>query len=615
MSKIKHFKDYELNLKSSIHAIKSMNQAKKIRPLISTIELANALFESNYFMIRTLQDSLSISYYSYEYSRYDLNLEELIAHGCFLAEIEYSTKSSKPIRSHIIQLAKKDIREEKRRTLNYKPLKVGELPFGNGIFNALTKEFIEYSPDITNYDQMKVNYNPEAKVETGYGFKEYVSDFCGGNEQKIHLLYNILRTILFNPNSGKLFYIYGPSGDGKSTFFGDFFMKTVIGENNTSVLSLSQLNEPDKLVNLANTRMCFGDDNDGKLFIKKTGTLKTIATKGVLSLSRKYLDSITFECTPHMVQLVNSVPRFESNDGDALMRRTIALETNNQFDAKNTAIKSIKDVFTDEFAESAVLSLLDETDVPFYDRFDESDSKLFYDSMQSTDDVFEYIKDQINLDEDDLEKIFKFDAIPKKLIYGSYQKYCEEQQIDALNPKSFFVRSMKYISNLGYDFVDKRIMEQALESKFKFDLDKIDQTILDNSEISKTSKLNGYYVKKRESKLILKKENTINQITFKEWLGIWSDSLVSKKMIHQKKEIEIENKLEKSLEIPEENEIDYLNDELLKRNNRLDKIKKSLSNDQKDNTYLRNLFNELETVDTLSTQFITLMTEAEEYLN
>lgn len=549
---------------------KALSKASGERKLTINNYFCEEIYESTFFTIINISSSRVLYYYDPKRKMYSANLSDLIETCAEVANLLITSSQIKSVTSYLTKKVERClINGDKSRVVEYKPLKVGELPLKNGIYNALTKKFVPYSHEITNINKMDVNYNKDVK-RPDYNFNQFIREFCGYNENKVKELYQILRTLIFNPNSGKMFIIQGNAGDGKSTFFGKFFGK-LMGEENVASITLSQLNEPDKLVNLAGKRVAIGDDNDGTLYVKKVGIVKSIATKGYISVTRKYLDSLTFIPDLHMVQLVNSYPRFEPSDKDAIKRRIVVFGVNNQFTKSKTDDKSIANAFTTDFLEDALNCLLDDKVMPFRSDFDLTDSKMLFDTINNNDDIASFLEETI----EDETSVFNNEVIPKILLYSQYKVWCDENLTSPLSSKSFFLQAITKLDELGYSFYNKQVRISTIMHNKELDFEAIKEEVKDESKLDTHSRPRGYFRKDHDVKVIAEVDETIKDISITTWLKMWennvlNDNSFSKKEvntpINKKVEMEIElepKKVEGGNELNLDDEISKKIDKLL----------------------------------------------------
>ena len=518
-------KSFETSLQVEFENARLLNSGKKLDP----IALADIIFKHSYFM---LDESDNLHYYDFRLKRYSPLVEKLLQQCFSLAStLLVQTKS---VIAHLTQLAIRDMGSDQLRTIRYKPLPVGQLPLANGILNVLTKDFTAYSPKVTNLNQMSVRYNSNVS-KPDYSFDQYVDEFCGHDDKKKQNLFTILRTIIFNVNTNKIFYIYGSAGDGKSTFFVDFLMP-MIGESNTLVMNLSQLSDADKLVGLGSSRYCVGDDNDGSIYISATGTLKSIATKGYMSVSRKYLDAVSFQSQAQMVQLVNSIPTFGAKDVAAIARRTVVFEADNRFAQTGRANLAITEMFTQAFMEDALLTILDDSIMPYQIGYDMTDSQLFLSTMTNADEVSDFIHHQLALhDMGDHESMFEHDIIPKSIAYLYYVEYCKEHGDNKgrVSSKQFFNRCVKTLSNLGYVYKASNTGTNKAKADKLFDVDLVPHAVKETTNLGRNKVINGYFRKVGKAKIQDEISQDVKQVTLVEWLSTFSHSVtVTKTSTH-----------------------------------------------------------------------------------
>lgn len=189
------------------------------------------------------------------------------------------------------------------------------IKFRNGILNVETGELLPNTPDFVITNAIPWDYRTD--TETGLIDKALLNMSCGDKEKRA-MLEEIAGYTFFRRNElRKAFILAGQPVSGKSTYLR--VIEAMIGKSNVSNLSLADLNERFKPVQLANKLVNLGDDISEK-FIDDTSVFKKVVSGEPLEVEYKGQDS--FSLTPYakFIFSVNEMPRIKDTGGGALNR-------------------------------------------------------------------------------------------------------------------------------------------------------------------------------------------------------------------------------------------------------------------------------------------------------
>lgn len=352
----------------------------------------------------------------------------------------------------------------------YSPHQGYEIPVGNGIYNALTDKLEQYTPEITILNRIETDYVRNAKHPKlgGITFEKMMSDLSNHHPDRIELLHQILKSIVTGIQpSASMFIFLGEGGDGKSVFFD--LISYMIGIQNVGYVNFEEINDHNAMIKAFDKKLALGTDNDGKMYIKKTSFLKRIASRDVLTLSRKFMSSISVKFQPMMVQLCNELPRFgEMNT--AIRRRIVIFRAENSHTNKGTANTDLEEIIKDKRLHEYVLSYILEK-IPYFSNYNDLDSNVLVDSLEDEDYVSQFIEDLISSGFINQSN----SKIPTNILYAAYRDWHNEniESSKVMSINSFNARIKTKMHQMGFKFNTElkhsRSRLSALESSGQFD--------------------------------------------------------------------------------------------------------------------------------------------------
>ena len=389
------------------------------------------------------EESLNLAIYDYDKKIYVMSYMHL---NKYLVAITGLTS-----RSQIDSLTQIIVSREEELCF-FNPLPKYKIAVGNGIYNCLTKKLEPFTPLYTVLTRISTNYieNPIKPVfSDGFTLEKMIADFANNNVDRIQLLSQIIKSILTGVNTSDVFFIIiGPGGDGKSTMFS--MVTNLIGKQNASFLNFSEINNPDKLLTTLNKKLMLGMDNDINLYIKKTALIKSMASHETITLQRKYMNSISVNFSPVIVQLCNEMPRF-SETKESMRRRIVTFKSENSHYKNGTQNNNIKKYIKDKyFLEYALWYFLNEEITPYYNDYNEIDRELTDESLNNDDVLGQFIEDMVQIKYiNDVNKM-----IPLRHLYALYLDWFNENNPGAkpFGMRTFKTKISEFMYKLGYTF-------------------------------------------------------------------------------------------------------------------------------------------------------------------
>lgn len=210
---------------------------------------------------------------------------------------------------------------------NKKQSPANYIAFKNGIYDILTDQMIDFSPDYIITNKINHNYVKEAYSQE----TDEALDRIACNDKNIRsLLEECIGYCFYRRNElGKAFILTGEKSNGKSTFLD--IIKAILGDENISALDISELGDRFSSAMMFNKLANIGDDISDE-FLKggQLAIFKKIVTGNRIKAERKGYDP--FEYNPYCKLLfsANDIPRMRDKTG-AVLRRLVIIPFNARF--------------------------------------------------------------------------------------------------------------------------------------------------------------------------------------------------------------------------------------------------------------------------------------------
>lgn len=199
------------------------------------------------------------------------------------------------------------------------------IAFKNGIYDLVTGELKEFSPDYIITNKIDWNYEPKAYAKG----TDRTLDLMACEKKEIRLLIEEMIGYCFYRRNelGKAFVLIGDKSNGKSTFLD--MVKNLLGDNNISSLDLKELGDRFKTAELLGKVANIGDDI-GDEFIGNTAVFKKLVTGDRVSVERKGQDPFEFNNYSKFLFSANTIPRMKDRTG-AVLRRLVIVPFHQNF--------------------------------------------------------------------------------------------------------------------------------------------------------------------------------------------------------------------------------------------------------------------------------------------
>ena len=201
------------------------------------------------------------------------------------------------------------------------------IAFRNGLYSLASGSLLPFSPEIAITNQIPWDYNPDAYSDIADRTLDKLS--CSDGEIR-SLLEECMGYCFYRRNQlGKAFFLTGDKSNGKSTFLS--MLRDLLGEENTSSLDLSELDERFSIAGLAGKLANIGDDiSDEFLQGRSIAIFKKIVTGD--RIKAEYKGENPFQFSPYVKLLfsANDIPRTKDRTG-AVLRRMVIIPFNATF--------------------------------------------------------------------------------------------------------------------------------------------------------------------------------------------------------------------------------------------------------------------------------------------
>lgn len=205
------------------------------------------------------------------------------------------------------------------------------IAFNNGIYDIITNQLIDFTPDLVITNRIPWNYNSNAYSE----LLDKMLDKLSCKDKSIRaILEEAIGYSFYRRNElSKSFCLTGEGANGKSTYLD--LIKDVVGQKNISALNLDELGERfsisylnGKLVNIAD------DISDDFWQSKELANFKKIVSGNLIKAEVKNKinsDEDNIKPNVKMFFSANTMPRAKSKGFSALLRRLVKIPFNAKF--------------------------------------------------------------------------------------------------------------------------------------------------------------------------------------------------------------------------------------------------------------------------------------------
>ncbi|WEA38591.1 DNA primase family protein [Lysinibacillus fusiformis] len=205
------------------------------------------------------------------------------------------------------------------------------IAFKNGVYNIETRHLIEHDPSKYFTSLLSVNFPEHSSTNELYYFEKFMSDITNGNASLYDRLQEILGYIISEIRDIKCIpFLIGPKDSGKSVFLK--LVEYIVGENNTSNLSLDQINKPDYLVKIIGKRLNTCAEVP-EINLNKLDTLKKLSGGDKITVRGVFENPIDFTNSAALLFAGNELPTIRHLDkSNAFIERLVIVPFTNKIE-------------------------------------------------------------------------------------------------------------------------------------------------------------------------------------------------------------------------------------------------------------------------------------------
>jgi P4 family phage/plasmid primase-like protien len=329
---------------------------------------------------------------------------------------EYTIQRANEVIGYIKTLSDDQVQHITRHTDVETPLIL--IPFKNGVYNIITKTLGPYDYCVPFFNQLPVNFDPNADCPR---FKQFLDEVADPGDHAViqeWMGYCLYRAYPF----AKALLLVGRGRNGKTVLLK--VINTMVGPENTSHISLQQLTTNRfAIANLYNKYVNNFADLPDKAVVD-TGNFKTLVGNDPVTAEKKNKPFFNFINYAKFGFSCNKVPE-SYDETDAYYARWIIVTFPNQFlgdkDDKELLNKLVEELpGIVNFALAGLHRLLQRQDFSYNKSLEET--RKFYKRSSST--VHAFVEDCLEVDSEG--------AITKEGLYSAYATYCKANKIVAL---------------------------------------------------------------------------------------------------------------------------------------------------------------------------------------
>lgn len=213
------------------------------------------------------------------------------------------------------------------------------IPFSTQIYDLKENKFIEYSPQYVFLNRFPYDYKPDAPRQEK--IIQTIQQIADGDEEVMKLLFEAMGNCFYLLNSYRgAVMLYGKNGsNGKSTLLN--MISRLLGRDNASFLSMQDLSEKFRLIEVYGKAVNIGDDIPST-YIPDTSTFKKLVTGEYVTAEKKGKDPIQFKPFAKMFFAMNGLPSV-SEKSKAFFGRILLIPLNKDFSNAENRDNSLKD--------------------------------------------------------------------------------------------------------------------------------------------------------------------------------------------------------------------------------------------------------------------------------
>lgn len=329
--------------------------------------------------------------------------------------------------------------------------------FKNGVYNHKTRKLESFTPRKVFLSRINTNHNPNAEepVFDDWSFSEWMDQITKGDYKKSLQIWQLFGTVIRpNYNNKTSFFIYDEKNNtGKSTFLR--LLLNLVGEENTSALDLSQMEERFAPSTAENKALIIGDDNDRQYNIAKSNNFKRMVAGEYMNVEQKGKDGYQTKFNTTIVQSMNGLPDFKTVD-KGLLSRIVIIRFDYQFsiDEKNTNVKD-KYIENEQLLEYIAYKAID-VDIDNIVRTRENE-ELLHQLETSSNPVKAFYNEVVT------KIIRKSRQVPPLILFKIFNNWTEFvlRKNITLDQKAFTTRIKEFFEDDGWTYKNSRLSDDV----------------------------------------------------------------------------------------------------------------------------------------------------------
>jgi putative DNA primase/helicase len=290
------------------------------------------------------------------------------------------------------------------------------------LYNILTGEFKEHSPDYLSVNQKPIKYDPKAKAKL---FREYLQQVLYPTE--IRTAVELMAYTFLRDNKYEIVTIlFGYGANGKSVFTG--LLTALHGPRNVSNVPLSSMIKNTFALSDLENKDVNIDSELSSATIEDSAILKKLTGKQPIRIERKHQRAYDIILHAKLFFSANRIPQ-TTDDSDAYYRRNIVISFPKKFEGDRADTNMLAKLTTDDEISGIFNVLMD----ALRDILLKNNGGIFINekTIQARREKYEMAANPIGsfiehmVARDSIES----DKITKDEFYQVYQRYCRENKL------------------------------------------------------------------------------------------------------------------------------------------------------------------------------------------
>ena len=306
---------------------------------------------------------------------------------------------------------------------------------GNGVLNLNTKELVPYDPKKWFFTtKIDTPYDKHADMEPLLGkwqFSKFLETVADGDKDKLILLWQTCKAAIFGfwwLRQAVLLIDDGHGRTGKSTF--EQALINVRGQDNTTSLRFSEMQDETKLIDAENVGLIVGDDNDAKTVISHYENINPLVSGELVRVRDYYKKSHLTQVHTFILQSCNGLPPFQ-NGTEAFFARLKIIKFKKHYNNNVRDNWDIKHrwIYEDEFKKWLLWYVVNKVDLDIALQDTKENRELIGEARLESNSVDAFVENELdNLDDA---------KYPTAWLYSFYATTCIIENREPLSKNTF----------------------------------------------------------------------------------------------------------------------------------------------------------------------------------